>query len=194
MKSNSNKPEFSERLRAAIEKHQQAIAEASSYRQLQDEANGELAAFSATGDLRDLKAISEILPRQQQAILVERRIALADEAGIAAEQDLAAEVTAAHRTILEALGRVRCGLVEKAARSMKEHFDNFQAARRQAFSSAAVREKDALEHRLRSMTINTDPPQMAQELLQIAPAILGQVTTLEKELGGIPSESELRAP
>jgi hypothetical protein len=194
MKTKSIETEEQQRVRAALKKLQNATDEAASYQQLHEAAKAEVAAFAATGDLSDLNAVAAIVPRQVQAALSEQRIAIAAEKIVAAEREIADEAKTLQSSILNALSRVRCGLVERAARSMKEHFENLQAARRQAFSSTAVRESDGRIHGLENLSMNLEPPQMAQELLKNAPEIFGEVENLEQELGGIPSETELRAP
>lgn len=194
MKPQPIQTEFQKRLHAAIEAWRRALAEVTSYQQLHDEAKEELTAFATTGDLRDLQAVAAVLPRQMQATLSERRIALASEAAETVEQQIAEEVTVAKATLLQAINRASCGLVERAARSMREHFDDLQAARRQAFSSTAVKEMNAIAHRIENLSLSLDPAPSAEELLRIAPAIFAQVASLEKELGEIPSEGELRAP
>lgn len=160
------------------------------------EARQEVDEFALTGDLRDVEKVSSMLVRQAQASLAERRIANVSEKLASAEQALDDEELAVKNLIVTALHQVRNGVVEKIARSLSEHYEDVQAARRHAFQSKQIKE---VEGRIASVnyianTLGGDSILVAQEYLKIAPPIFAEVEEVKKVLGGsIPSENELRA-
>ncbi len=182
------------RLRAALDKYDVAQNDVTAHSRLHDEASVAIADFTATGDLRNLEAIAAITPRQTQISLIERRMDELGKAAATAEQELGDAVAVARGELRDAANKIRCAVVEKAARAMEEHFDSLQSARRQAFSSVAGKAKSDVILTIENLGVNEEFPEVAKTLLDMAPGLFGEVAKFEKELGGkIPGEGELRA-
>lgn len=183
------------RLRAALDKYDVAQNDVTAHSRLHDEASAAIADFTATGDLRNLEAIAAITPRQTQISLIERRMDELGKAAATAEQELGDALAVARGELRDAANKIRCAVVEKAARAMEEHFDSLQSARRQAFSSVAGKAKSDVILTIENLgAYNEELPEVAKTFLDMAPGLFGEVAKFEKELGGkIPGEGELRA-
>ena len=135
-----------------------------------------------------------MLVKQAQASLVERRLQNIDQRLSEAAEKLWQQAQVVQRLLVGALYSIRNGIVEKAARDIRPHFDNLQAARHQAFQTRDAKEIASRIYPIENIATNLEVPQIAEELIKIGPAILTELETVRKELGGeIPSESELRA-
>jgi hypothetical protein len=185
-----------QKLADALKTIQQIEKEKLEYGEFLSGARNEVDEFALRGDLRNTEQVSLILVRQAQVNFGERRLANIDERLGVAERALDEENAAVQRLIETALNQLQNGLAEKAAREMKEHFADFQDARRQGLKSKQAGEVNDRIHSLRYVphTLDGDSIAIAKEYLALAPRVFAEVEQIKKSLGGaIPSLSELHA-
>lgn len=182
------------RLRESLENHQSLLSEAEKYRELQTAVNAEVEAFSDSGDLRNTEAVSAVAAKLMQSQLIEKRLASLNTKLAESDTALSTAAGSVGRVLLSALERIKNGTVEQVAQAMKPHFEDFQACRRQAAMSVAVKEINMRIHGFANLATNIETASLAQEYLSRAPQIFGEVEKLRESLGGsIPSANELTA-
>lgn len=189
-----SEPQEFQKLRESLKTHQAILTEAEKYRELQSVVNAEVETFANSGDLRDTEAVSAIAAKQLQSQLIEKRLASLEAKLADSDAELSASAESVGRVLLNDLEQIKNGTVEKVAQAMKPHFEDFQACRRQASQSVAVREVNARIHEFRHLPMNAETVALAQEYLSRATHILEEVEIIRDSLGGsIPSANELTA-
>lgn len=150
--------------------------------------------FVETGDLDDDKALSEVAATLAKEAIIERRLAhIGKNADDEVESNLHRESEALKRLVLGALGALRRAAVERAARAMKPHFEDFQECRRKAQRSVEATKVAPRIHEVENLSLNLNEPELSRKYLEIARQVFPEVERASKELGGIPSEHELMA-
>lgn len=190
-----NKPnELLPRLKTALDNYHAATGDIAAHSKLHDEAQAAIADFAATADLSNLQTIGVIAPRQAQITFINLRMEALNKVAAAADQELGDAVSAARGELRDAAIKIRCGVTERTAQSMKEHHATLQDARRQARHSPKVRERSSLAPEIENIGLNEELEEIAASFLKMAPKLFGEVSALEKELGGhIPDDGELMA-
>lgn len=190
-----NKPnELLPRLKTALDNYHAATGDIAAHSSLHDEAQAAITDFAATADLRNLQTIATIAPRQAQITFINLRMEALNKVAAAADQELGDAVSAARGELRDAAIKIRCGVTERTAQAMKEHYSTLQEARRQARQSTKVRERSTLAPEIENLGLNEEVDEIAAIFLKMAPELFGEVSALEKELGGnIPNDAELMA-
>ncbi len=188
-----SEPQEFQKLRESLKTHQAILTEAEKYRELQSVVNAEVETFANSGDLRDTEAVSAIAAKQLQSQLIEKRLASLEAKLADSDAELSASAESVGRVLLNDLEQIKNGTVEKVAQAMKPHFEDFQACRRQASQSVAVKEVNMRIHEFRHLP-NAETVALAQEYLSRATHILEEVEIIRDSLGGsIPDGNELTA-
>ncbi len=198
MKKNNNaidpEREELEKLREALDQYKALQSEADKFVAFQTAVNSEVESFATNGDLLDLKAVSAIAAKQLQSTLVERRIASLGAKLEQSDAKLTAVTATVGRLLLGDLNQIKNGVIEQVAKSMQQHFDDYQASRRTAAQSNGAREIALRIVALESAPNNTEAPLLAEHYLELAPQLSDELKKIRDSLGGgIPSASELAA-